>query len=87
MSTKLNIHSDIKNKLKYFVDTNKIPHIIFHGESGSGKREIVNFLMKTIYDSCYCNEDYIKYVNCAIIIYTLVKSINYINHICKVSLL
>ena len=45
MSTKLNIHTDIKNKLKYFVDTNKIPHIIFHGESGSGKREIVNFLI------------------------------------------
>ena len=42
MSMKLNIHNDIKNKLKYFVDTNKIPHIIFHGESGSGKREIVN---------------------------------------------
>ena len=65
MSMKLNIHNDIKNKLKYFVDTNKIPHIIFHGESGSGKREIVNFLINTIYDSCYCNEDYIKYVNCA----------------------
>jgi len=65
MSTNLNIHSDIKNKLKYFVDTNKIPHIIFHGESGSGKREIVNYLIQIIYDSCYCNDDYIKYVNCA----------------------
>jgi DNA polymerase III delta prime subunit len=65
MSLKLNIHNDIKSKLKYFVDTNKIPHIIFHGESGSGKREIVNFLIQTIYDSSHCNEDYIKYVNCA----------------------
>jgi DNA polymerase III delta prime subunit len=66
METELSIHTDIKNKLQYFVSTNKIPHIIFHGVSGSGKRHIVNFLVNEIYKDCGKNyEDYIKYVNCA----------------------
>ena len=45
MSHQLTIHSDIKSKLNYFIETNKIPHIIFHGEAGSGKRNIVNYLI------------------------------------------
>ena len=37
----------IYEKLDYFIQTNKIPNIIFHGPSGSGKRTIVhNFLFK-----------------------------------------
>ena len=66
METELSIHRDIKNKLLYFVETNKIPHIIFHGVSGSGKRHIVNFLMQEIYKTSDNNHDnFIKYVNCA----------------------
>lgn len=62
----LNIHSKIKNKLKYFIETEKIPHIIFHGPSGSGKREILNWFIEKIYKS---NKEHMKsfvmYVNCA----------------------
>lgn len=65
MSDNLSIHSDIKNKLTYFVESNKIPHIIFHGESGSGKRHIVNYLINLIYESSESKDNYIKYVNCA----------------------
>ena len=34
-------HEHIKNKLDYFFMTKKIPHIIFHGSSGTGKRTII----------------------------------------------
>jgi len=62
----LNIHQSIKEKLKYFYTIHKIPNIIFHGPSGSGKRTIVNEFIQTIYDD---NREIIKnlvmYVNCA----------------------
>ena len=39
--TSLQIHTNIIEKLNYFIEENKIPHIIFYGPSGSGKRTIV----------------------------------------------
>ena len=47
----LNIHEIIKNKLDYFKSIHKIPNIIFHGPSGSGKRTIVNEFIYKIYDN------------------------------------
>ena len=62
----LNIHSSIKEKLQYFYSTRKIPNIIFHGPSGSGKRTIVHEFIQNIYEN---NREKIKslvmYVNCA----------------------
>ena len=62
----LNIHESIKQKLEYFKYIHKIPNIIFHGTSGSGKRTIVNEFIKDIYNN---EKDKIKslvmYVNCA----------------------
>jgi len=62
----LETHTHIKEKLKYFIDMKRIPHIIFHGPSGSGKREILNWFINNIYSK---NKDFIKtyvmYVNCA----------------------
>jgi DNA polymerase III delta prime subunit len=67
MTTKnLNIHQTIKEKLSYFHKIHKIPNIIFHGPSGSGKRTIVNDFIHKIYDN---DKEKIKnftmYVNCA----------------------
>jgi DNA polymerase III delta prime subunit len=67
MSTlNLNIHQPIKEKLSYFHKIHKIPNIIFHGPSGTGKRTIVNEFIHMIYDN---NKEKIKnftmYVNCA----------------------
>jgi len=45
----LNIHAEIYDKLKYFINIEKIPNIIFHGPSGSGKRTLVNNFIKMIY--------------------------------------
>lgn len=62
----MEIHSGIKNKLEKFVMINKIPNIIFHGPTGSGKRTIVNTFINLIYKN---NKDHLKeyvmHVDCA----------------------
>jgi DNA polymerase III delta prime subunit len=62
----LNIHQTIKEKLDYFHEIRKIPNIIFHGPTGSGKRTIVNEFIYKIYNN---DKDKIKsfvmYVNCS----------------------
>lgn len=62
----LSIHESIKEKLNYFQTIHKIPNIIFHGPSGTGKRTIVNDFIQDIYDH---DKEKIKnlvmYVNCA----------------------
>ena len=37
-----NIHLEIEKKLDKFLHTKKVPNLLFHGSSGSGKRSIVN---------------------------------------------
>ena len=39
---KLNIHQNIREKLEYFQSIHKIPNIIFHGPSGSGKSSLLH---------------------------------------------
>ena len=59
-------HSNIKKKLCTIVKNKKIPHIIFHGPSGSGKRTLLQFFIKKIYNDCYDKiRQYVMYVNCA----------------------
>jgi GTPase SAR1 family protein len=62
----LNIHQPIKEKLAYFHSIHKIPNIIFHGPSGSGKRTIVSDFIYKIYNN---DKEKIKslvmYVNCS----------------------
>ena len=62
----LDIHQSINNKLNYFHEKHKIPNILFHGPTGSGKRTIVNNFIHKIYDN---NREIIKsfvmYVNCS----------------------
>ena len=62
----LNIHSSIKEKLDYFIKKRKVPNIIFHGASGSGKNHIVNDFIHKIYngDKHYI-QTYVMHVNCA----------------------
>ena len=62
----LQIHETIKNKLNYFHEIHKIPNILFHGPSGSGKRTIVNEFIHKIYH--YDREkikSFVMYVNCS----------------------
>jgi len=62
----INIHENIKEKLKYFHNIKKIPNIIFNGPSGSGKSTIVNEFISLIYDGNKEKiKDFVMYVNCA----------------------
>jgi GTPase SAR1 family protein len=61
----LNIHQSINEKLKYFHEMHKIPNIIFHGQSGSGKRTIVNNFINIIYNNDKERiKNFVMYVNC-----------------------
>jgi GTPase SAR1 family protein len=62
----LNIHQNIKEKLDYFYSKHKIPNIIFHGPSGSGKRTLVNEFVHKIYNNDKEKiKNFVMYVNCA----------------------
>jgi len=62
----LQIHQSIKNKLNYFYEIHKIPNIIFHGPSGSGKRTIVNEFIHKIYSNDREKiKSFVMYVNCS----------------------
>jgi DNA polymerase III delta prime subunit len=62
----LDIHGDIKKKLRYFIEIKKIPNIIFHGVSGCGKNTLVNNFIHDIYHSDKeMIKNYIMEVNCA----------------------
>ena len=63
--TEFIIHKKIKEKLGKFIENNKIPHIIFHGSSGSGKRHVLNYFINKIYSTIEEKKNYVKFVNCA----------------------
>ena len=60
------LHKPIQDKLDFFVKTNKIPHIIFYGPNGSGKKNLLLKFINNIYnnDKSKINQ-YTMFVNCA----------------------
>ena len=63
---KVLIHTDISEKLNHFINENKIPNIIFHGPSGSGKRTIVHKFIDDIYNNDKTTiKNNVMYVSCA----------------------
>ena len=59
-------HKPIINKLNYFINNKKIPHIVFHGPYGVGKRTILNHFIEKIYDNNQrFIKEYVMYVDCA----------------------
>jgi len=64
--TTLDIHKNIKEKLTYFHTIHKIPNIIFHGPSGSGKKTLVNEFIHNIYNNDKEKiKSFVMYVNCS----------------------
>jgi len=62
----MNIHTQLKEKLKMMIVNKKIPHIIFHGPSGSGKRHLLEGFIFDIYNNDKQKiKRYTMYVNCA----------------------
>lgn len=66
MMIKNDLHANIRKKLDYFVSIKKIPNIIFHGESGSGKRTLVENFIDTIYaHDRAAIQQWVMYVPCS----------------------
>ena len=62
----LNIHQNIKDKLDFFYSSHKLPNLLFHGPTGSGKRTIVNEFIHKIYDNDREKiKSFVMYVNCS----------------------
>ena len=62
MKEKLDIHQNIIQKLDYFIETKKVPHIIFHGPSGAGKRTIIYNFIDKIYTTKFLKQNYVMFV-------------------------
>ena len=61
----MEVHKDLQRKMLYFIHHKKIPHMVFHGPSGSGKRAILAYLLENIYKDVKDYKNYIMYINCA----------------------
>lgn len=60
------IHQNIQDKINYFLTTKNIPHIIFHGPSGTGKKTIVYHFINEIYQNDkHKIKENLLHVNCA----------------------
>lgn len=60
------MHQPIVDKLEYFHQNHKIPNILFHGPSGSGKKTIVHNFLNLIYNGNKDKiKDFVMSVNCA----------------------
>ena len=58
--------SSVEKKLQYFYEKNEIPHIIFHGNSGTRKKTIVyNFINKIYKNNKSIIKENVMYVNCS----------------------
>jgi DNA polymerase III delta prime subunit len=62
----LSIHQNINEKLNYFYENDKIPNLLFHGPTGSGKRTILHDFINKIYDNDRNKiKNYVMSVNCS----------------------
>ena len=66
MTLKLDIHTRIKNKLDTFLENNNVPHILFYGPHGSGKKTLVNDYIKKIYPDKNEYQENVMSINCAL---------------------
>ena len=63
---RLPIHQGIKEKLEHFMAMNRIPHIIFYGPSGCGKKTVLHEFLRKIYrENPQIMKTNVMYVNCA----------------------
>lgn len=54
-------HKEILEKLKTISDDDGMPHIIFYGNPGSGKKTLINLFLEMIFDNSIYNLDNSKY--------------------------
>lgn len=63
---RLPIHQGIKEKLDHFMASNRIPHMLFYGPSGCGKKTVLHEFLRKIYrENAQTMKTNVMYVNCA----------------------
>jgi DNA polymerase III delta prime subunit len=56
----------MQDKLDFFIESGRIPNIIFHGQPGCGKKkELINFIHKIYKNNKEDIQQYVMYINCA----------------------
>lgn len=56
----------MQDKLDFFIQSKRIPNIIFHGEAGSGKKKLLIEFIRKIYNYNKENiQQYVMFINCA----------------------
>jgi DNA polymerase III delta prime subunit len=59
-------NSIMQDKLDFFIESKRIPNIIFHGEAGSGKKRLlIDFIHKIYKNNKEDIQQYVMYINCA----------------------
>jgi hypothetical protein len=58
------MHPDLQEKLSNFIAHRKVPHLLFYGVSGSGKKTLVNWFIQQLYHDKESIKEYVMYVNC-----------------------
>lgn len=58
-------HNSIYDTLNHFIDNKIVPHLLFYGDNGCGKKNIVNDFIKKNYSDINNYKDYVMYVECA----------------------
>ena len=58
------VHSDLKKKLSVYINEFKVPHLLFYGPSGAGKRSLVQWFVNTLYNKDEL-KNYVLTVDCA----------------------
>lgn len=59
-----NILSPLQEKLSNFIAHKNVPHLLFYGVSGSGKKKLVKWFIHTLYKNKETIQEYVMYVNC-----------------------
>jgi len=62
----MDIHTEIKEKLDLFLKNNNVPHILFYGPHGSGKKNILTTFIKKIYTDQDEYQKNVMSINCAL---------------------
>ena len=62
----MDIHTEIKEKLDLFLKNNNVPHILFYGPHGSGKKTILTTFIKKIYTDQDEYQKNVMSINCAL---------------------
>tara|TARA_B110000858_G_scaffold197938_1_gene261611 strand:+ start:5762 stop:6553 length:792 start_codon:yes stop_codon:yes gene_type:complete len=66
MTEKKELHTEIREKLNGFLKNNNVPHLLFYGPHGSGKKTIVNDYVNTIFPNGEEKRQNVMKINCAL---------------------